>query len=67
MPVMNGIEFLRQLRTEPGGEEPIVVFCTVENDVEHIRMALDAGANEYIMKPFDGEIIAAKFAEAGLV
>ena len=66
MPVMNGIEFLRQLRTEPGGEEPIVVFCTVENDVEHIRMALDAGANEYIMKPFDGEIIAAKFAEAGL-
>ena len=67
MPVMNGIEFLRQLRTEPGGEEPIVVFCTVENDLEHIRAALDAGANEYIMKPFDGEIIAAKFAEAGLV
>jgi two-component system chemotaxis response regulator CheY len=67
MPVMNGIEFLRQLRTEPGGEDPIVVFCTVENDIEHIRAALDAGANEYIMKPFDGEIIAAKFAEAGLV
>ncbi|WP_369831660.1 response regulator [Caulobacter sp. HMWF009] len=67
MPVMNGIEFLRQLRTEPGGGEPVVVFCTVENDVEHIRMALDAGANEYIMKPFDGEIIAAKFAEAGLL
>jgi two-component system chemotaxis response regulator CheY len=67
MPVMNGIEFLRQLRTEPGGQEPIVVFCTVENDLEHIRAALDAGANEYIMKPFDGEIIAAKFAEAGLV
>jgi two-component system chemotaxis response regulator CheY len=67
MPVMNGIEFLRQLRTEPGGEEPIVVFCTVENDLDHIRAALDAGANEYIMKPFDGEIIAAKFAEAGLV
>jgi two-component system chemotaxis response regulator CheY len=66
MPVMNGIEFLRQLRTEPGGEEPIVVFCTVENDLDHIRAALDAGANEYIMKPFDGEIIAAKFAEAGL-
>jgi len=67
MPVMNGIEFLRQLRTEPGGHEPVVVFCTVENDVEHIRLALDAGANEYIMKPFDGEIIAAKFAEAGLL
>jgi len=44
-----------------------VVFCTVENDIEHIRLALDTGANEYIMKPFDGDIIAAKFAEAGLL
>jgi two-component system chemotaxis response regulator CheY len=67
MPVMNGIEFLRQLRGEPGGEGPVVVFCTVENDIEHIRLALDTGADEYIMKPFDGEIIAAKFAEAGLL
>jgi two-component system chemotaxis response regulator CheY len=67
MPVMNGIEFLRHLRQEPGGDGPIVVFCTVENDIEHIRLALDTGANEYIMKPFDGDIIAAKFAEAGLL
>ena len=67
MPVMNGIEFLRQLRSEPGGDTPTVVFCTVENDIDHIRTALEAGANEYIMKPFDGEIIAAKFAEAGLI
>jgi two-component system chemotaxis response regulator CheY len=66
MPVMNGIEFLRHLRQEPGGEAPTVVFCTVENDVERIREALDAGAREYIMKPFDGDIIASKFAEAGL-
>ena len=49
-----------------GGEAPVVVFCTVENDLAHIREALDAGANEYIMKPFDGDIISAKFAEAGL-
>jgi two-component system chemotaxis response regulator CheY len=67
MPVMNGIEFLRHLRQEPGGRAPIVVFCTVENDIEHIRLALDTGADEYIMKPFDGDIIAAKFAEAGLL
>jgi two-component system chemotaxis response regulator CheY len=67
MPVMNGIEFLRHLRQEPGGETPTVVFCTVENDLERIREALDAGAREYIMKPFDGDIIASKFAEAGLV
>lgn len=66
MPVMNGIEFLRHLRKEPGGEIPKVVFCTVENSLDHIREALDAGADEYIMKPFDGDIIAAKFAEVGL-
>jgi two-component system, chemotaxis family, chemotaxis protein CheY len=66
MPVMTGIEFLRKLRAEPGGEAPVVVLCTVENDLAHIREALEAGANEYIMKPFDGDIIADKLAEAGL-
>ena len=66
MPVMTGVEFLRRLRAEEGGEAPVVVFCTVENDVAHITEALEAGANEYIMKPFDGDIIEAKFAEAGL-
>jgi len=66
MPVMSGIEFLRRLRAERGGDTPVVVFCTVENDRAHIEEALEAGADEYIMKPFDGDIIAAKFAEAGL-
>lgn len=67
MPVMNGLDFLRQLRTEPGGDTPAVIFCTVESEPDRIREALDAGAAEYIMKPFDGDIIAAKFAEVGLV
>jgi two-component system chemotaxis response regulator CheY len=67
MPVMNGIEFLRLLRKEPGGDAPVVVFCTTENDLSHITEAITAGANEYIMKPFDGDIIEAKFAEVGLV
>ena len=66
MPVMNGLDFLRQLRTEPGGDAPNVVFCTVECEPDRIREALAAGACEYIMKPFDGDIIQAKFAEAGL-
>lgn len=66
MPVMNGLDFLRQLRTEPGGDAPRVVFCTVESDPVRIREALTAGACEYIMKPFDGDIIQAKFAEVGL-
>ena len=67
MPVMNGIDFLLRLRSEPGGMAPKVVFCTVENDLAHIEQALESGADEYIMKPFDGDIIEAKFAEAGLL
>jgi two-component system chemotaxis response regulator CheY len=67
MPVMNGIDFLRQLRRMRGGEAPVVVFCTTENDIQHIQEAIGAGANEYIMKPFDSEIIQAKFAQVGLI
>ncbi|KAF0179139.1 MAG: response regulator [Hyphomonadaceae bacterium] len=67
MPVMTGIDFLRQLRRERGGEAPIVVFCTTENDVEHISEAIKAGANEYIMKPFDGDILLSKFIDAGIL
>lgn len=67
MPVMDGLEFLAQLRREPGGEKPKVVFCTTENDVSHIAKAMRAGADEYIMKPFDREIVEAKFAEVGLI
>ena len=57
---MNGLEFLRRLRKEPGGGEPKVVFCSVENDLDRIREALEEGADEYIMKPFDGDIVASK-------
>jgi two-component system chemotaxis response regulator CheY len=67
MPNMDGYEFLGNLRRMPGGDAPKVVFCTTENDIDHISRALAAGANEYIMKPFDKEIISAKFAEVGLL
>src|SRR5262249_51846008 len=66
MPNMTGIEFLRALRSERRGRRPVVVFCTTENDVAEITEPLGAGANEYIMKPFDRDIIQAKLAEAGL-
>ena len=67
MPKMDGYEFLRMLRRLPGGDGPKVVFCTTENDVAHIARALHAGANEYIMKPFDRDIVEAKFQEVGLI
>ncbi|MCA1457459.1 response regulator [Bradyrhizobium sp. BRP22] len=67
MPVMDGHGFLLQLRRLPGGDLPKVVFCTTENNIDHISRALEAGADEYIMKPFDKDIITAKFHEVGLI
>lgn len=67
MPVMNGIEFLRALRAEFGPARPPVVFCTTENDMRFVVEAMEAGAQEYIMKPFDEEILTGKLAQAGLL
>jgi len=67
MPVMSGIEFLRELRGLPNGDQPKVVFCTTENEFSYIQEALNAGANEYIMKPFDSDIIQSKFSQLGLL
>ncbi len=67
MPVMDGLTFVKALRQEPNGQKPIVLFCTAERDVVKIAQALEAGADEYIMKPFDSDIIASKFQQAGLL
>ena len=61
MPIKSGLEFIRELRGYDGGDKPKIVFCTTENDIGHIAMALKAVANEYIMKPFDRDILEAKF------
>ncbi len=66
MPVMNGIDFLHALRAGAGGDAPKVVFCTTENDMAHIQEAINAGANEYIMKPFDSDIIQSKLSQIGI-
>lgn len=67
MPVMDGLDFLKELRKDPKGSKPVVVFCTAERDVTKITEALDAGADEYVMKPFDSDIIESKFFQAGLI
>jgi len=66
MPVMSGLDFIRALRQLPDGDKPTVVFCTTENDLSHIQEALSAGANEYIMKPFDADIIRGKLEQLGM-
>lgn len=67
MPVMSGIEFLEQLRQMEGGDHPKVILCTTENNMTHIQRAVESGVNEYIMKPFDNEIIESKFTQIGLL
>ena len=62
MPIMGGIEFLKLLRGYVGGEKPHVVFCVTENDIGQIALALKAGANDFMMKPFDRDLLEAKFA-----
>jgi two-component system, chemotaxis family, chemotaxis protein CheY len=60
MPLMTGIEFLRSLRSMKDGNTPTVIFCTTEDDVSHIQEAMEAGANDYVIKPFDKETLLAK-------
>lgn len=67
MPVMDGLDFLGHLRRMPSGTAPKVIFCTTENEVAQITRAVAAGADEYIMKPFDMEIVRSKLAEVGLL
>lgn len=67
MPVMDGIGFLRALRAEYGPDEPVVVMCTTEAGTEKILEGLEAGAQEYVMKPFDEDILRDKLVQAGLL
>lgn len=65
MPVMSGMEFLCALRLVDGGAKPKVVFCTTENGRGHIQAAIDAGADEYVMKPFNRETLHSKLQIVG--
>ena len=67
MPNMNGLQFLQALRKMPNGDGPKVIFCTTENSMDFIQEGLAAGANEYVMKPFDKTIIKTKFIQLGIL
>ncbi|NMA97865.1 MAG: response regulator [Phyllobacteriaceae bacterium] len=61
MPIMSGLDFIKLLRAYVGGEKPHVIYCTVENDIGAIALALKAGADDYMMKPFDQRLLVSKF------
>ncbi len=73
MPNLTGIELLKWIRGDFQSQNPkqtkeiIAIICTSEKNVEHIQQAFLAGANEYITKPFTGEIIRNKLELLGLI
>jgi two-component system, chemotaxis family, chemotaxis protein CheY len=66
MPVMNGIEFVRAVRAQRVYDELPLIMVTTNSEPENITTALDAGANEYIMKPFTGDMVREKLELLGL-
>lgn len=67
MPVMTGIDFVMNLRAMPSSTVPIVVFCTSKGEAQDIHAGISAGADDYIVKPFAEEALAAKLQKLGVI
>ena len=67
MPIKDGLSFLEDFKKLPGSDKVPVIFCSSKNDPEDIKKALSSGAREYIMKPFDSEILRLKLMQIGLL
>lgn len=66
MPELNGLELLKCLRQDPALASLAVVMVTTETEIENMTAALEAGANEYVMKPFNKEMLVEKLQLAGI-
>ncbi|MGE3166591.1 MAG: response regulator [Planctomycetota bacterium] len=66
MPEMNGYEFLKAFRADPSSANTKIIMVTTETGTEEMIKAIEAGANEYVMKPFDKEMIASKLEILGI-
>lgn len=66
MPVMSGLEFVQQLRRDDTYASMPILMVTSETDLTHVAQALEAGANEYVMKPVSRESIQEKLAILGV-
>src|ERR1700722_5339388 len=66
LPSMKGVDFLKSVPNQEGGTRPLILFTTTQSDVEEIAHVMHAGANEYLMKPFDRISVRAKLAEIGV-
>ena len=67
IPSMGTVEFLSTLRGLPNGDKTVVIYCATENNSSEIARALSAGADDYVVKPFDRESLRGKLAASGLL
>ena len=67
MPEMDGISFVRAVRADPGYSALPLMMVTTNAEIEQVTKALDAGANEYIMKPFTGDMMREKLELLGFL
>jgi two-component system, chemotaxis family, chemotaxis protein CheY len=67
MPEMNGLEFVKNVRTDPHFASVPIMMVTTETEAEQISAALEAGANEYVIKPFTDETIEDKLRVLGVL
>lgn len=65
MPVMDGLEFIQAVRRERAWDSVQIVMVTTETESEQVQRAINAGANEYVMKPFAPEVLVAKLSLLG--
>src|SRR5437868_2771925 len=66
LPSMKGVDFIKSVRGQQQGAHPVILFCTTESDPAEVASAIAAGANDYLIKPFDGESVRAKLASLGI-
>jgi two-component system chemotaxis response regulator CheY len=66
MPEMNGLEFVQAVRAEHSYDGILLMMVTTETETEQVSKALEAGANEYVMKPFTQEVVLEKLQMLGI-
>lgn len=67
MPEMNGLEFVKAIRADPKYRKVPLMMVTTETEMEQMSRALEAGADEYVMKPFTDEVIGDKLRLLGVL
>jgi two-component system, chemotaxis family, chemotaxis protein CheY len=67
MPEMDGITFVREVRKEPAHNDMVLMMVTTETGTDEVAAAISAGANDYLMKPFNEDALREKLVGLGVL